>query len=271
MAAPGPLYLEYRIVLPYVSLDEIQIGLLYTLCKTSLAETGGGEGVEIVTNEPGTSDTGEECQYYHKILHLASKVPSFIRLLAPKGALEVHSKAWNYHPKIHTEYSNPDYMKDAFLVDVQTIFKDNDKATEENVFDLDDEKKAKRETIELDIVNDRVSPSDYSEDTDPTKVRLEKISRGPLTADWKDTETKFLTVYMFVEIKFKWWGLQTKVQSVIHRALTRFYGNFYRTLICSLDEWYGMTMENIRELEEKTKRDLNEARCSGEVRGMMVK
>eukprot|EP00057_Strongylocentrotus_purpuratus_P012115 XP_011666589.1 PREDICTED: phosphatidylinositol transfer protein alpha isoform isoform X2 [Strongylocentrotus purpuratus] len=271
MAAPGPLYTEFRIVLPYVSLDEIQIGLLYTLCKTSLAETGGAEGVEIIVNEPRTTDTGEECQYYHKILHLASKVPRVIRMLAPKGALEIHDITTDTYPKIRTAYTNPDYMKDGFHVDVQKIFKDNDKATEENVFNLDDEKRAKTLTIKIDIVNDQVSQTDYSEDTDPTKVRLEKISRGPLTADWKDTETKFLTVYMFVEIKFKWWGLQTKVQSVIHRALTRFYGNFYRTLICSLDEWYGMTMENIRELEEKTKRDLNEARCSGEVRGMMVK
>ncbi|XP_030837746.1 phosphatidylinositol transfer protein alpha isoform-like [Strongylocentrotus purpuratus] len=72
-----------------------------------------------------------------------------------------------------------------------------------------------------------------------------------------------------MEIEFKWFGLQEKVQKDISRAHTRIYTNFYRTLICSLDEWYGMTMEDIRELEAKIKRDLDEARVSGEVRGMV--
>lgn len=41
-------------------------------------------------------------QYTYKIYHLASKVPAFIRLLAPKGSLEVHEEAWNAYPYCRT-------------------------------------------------------------------------------------------------------------------------------------------------------------------------
>lgn len=41
-------------------------------------------------------------QYTYKIYHLASKVPPFIRLMAPKGSLEIHEEAWNAYPYCRT-------------------------------------------------------------------------------------------------------------------------------------------------------------------------
>jgi hypothetical protein len=41
-------------------------------------------------------------QYTYKIYHLQSKVPAMIRLVAPKGALEVHEEAWNAYPYCRT-------------------------------------------------------------------------------------------------------------------------------------------------------------------------
>lgn len=80
---------------------------LYSVAEVSKTETGGGEGVEVIKNEPfrdhpllnGKYSTG---QYTYKIYHLASKVPSFIRLLAPKGSLEIHEEAWNAYPYCRT-------------------------------------------------------------------------------------------------------------------------------------------------------------------------
>ena len=34
-----------------------------------------------------------------------------------------------------------------------------------------------------------------------------------------------------------------------------------------MDRWFGMTMEDIRALEEETKRKLDEERAKGELRG----
>lgn len=41
-----------------------------------------------------------------------------------------------------------------------------------------------------------------------------------------------------------------------------------RQLFCWIDQWYGLTMEDIRALEDKTKEELDRQRQVGEVRGM---
>lgn len=51
------LYLQY------------QVGQLYSVAEASKNETGGGEGVEVLKNEPYEKD-GEKGQYTHKIYHL---------------------------------------------------------------------------------------------------------------------------------------------------------------------------------------------------------
>lgn len=39
-------------------------------------------------------------------------------------------------------------------------------------------------------------------------------------------------------------------------------------VFCWMDRWYGLTMEDIRALEDKTKEELDRQRQVGEVRGM---
>uniref|UniRef100_A0A8C4P7S1 Phosphatidylinositol transfer protein alpha isoform n=1 Tax=Dromaius novaehollandiae TaxID=8790 RepID=A0A8C4P7S1_DRONO len=89
-----------RVILP-VSVEEYQVGQLYSVAEASKNETGGGEGVEVLVNEPYERD-GERGQYTHKIYHLQSKVPTFVRMLAPEGALNIHEKAWNAYPYCRT-------------------------------------------------------------------------------------------------------------------------------------------------------------------------
>lgn len=88
---------------------------LYSVAEASKNETGGGEGIEVVTNKPFTDHPllggkYSSGQYTYKIYHLSSKVPSFIRLMAPKGSLEIHEEAWNAYPYCRTviTVSNPD-------------------------------------------------------------------------------------------------------------------------------------------------------------------
>lgn len=271
---------EYQIGLP-ISVEEYHIGQLYAVAEASKNETGGGEGIEIVVNEPYKIDDKEAKarniqfpgQYTHKIFHLASKVPTFIRLLAPKGSLEIHEKAWNAYPYCRTEYSNPDYMKENFHIIIETWHKPGLPEENPNAHELCGEKLEKRVVVPIDIVNDPVSQSDYKEDEDPSKFHSCKANRGPLTPDWKQKkgEYPFMTCCKLYDIEFKWWGLQTKVESVICRAVLRLLRNFHRQLFCWLDRWYGMTIEDIREIEDKTKEDLEKMRNEGNVKGMVEK
>lgn len=115
--------------------SQYQVGQLFAVAEESKNNTGGGEGIEVLKNEPFEGKPllgGRFCkgQYTYKIYHLAryelkcfhfwgqcnshlsfsslfffSKVPAFIRLLAPKGALEIHEEAWNAYPYCRTVIS----------------------------------------------------------------------------------------------------------------------------------------------------------------------
>ena len=258
---------EYQISLP-ISVEEYKIGQLYAVAEASKNETGGGEGIEVVVNEPyANHEKYGDGQYTHKIFHLASKVPAFVRLLAPTGSLEVHEKAWNAYPFCRTEYSNP-YMKDNFYILIDTWHKEG-VCDLYNVHGLEGEELEKREVVNIDICKP-VSSADYKEDEDPTKFHSEKTGRGPLcSGEWEKNENyPKMTCYKLYRVQFKWWGLQTKVQSVIFRAVYRLLTNFHRQLFCWIDKWFGMTIDDIRELEDKTKQELDKMRHTGEVQGM---
>ena len=261
---------EFRIPLP-ISVEEYHIGQLYAVAEASKNETGGGEGIEVVVNEPTNHEKYGECQYTHKIFHLKSKVPMFVALLAPTGSLEVHEKAWNAYPFCRTEYSNP-YMKDNFYILIDTWHKEGI-CDLENVHEMDQKELIKRQVVNVDVT-EAVSASDYKGDEDPTKFKSEKTGRGPLCslAEWeKKEEYPKMTCYKLYRYKFKWWGLQTRVENVIFKAVKRLLHNFHRQLFCWLDKWFGMTIQDIRELEDKTKQDLDAMRKEGEVRGMKEK
>jgi hypothetical protein len=261
---------EFRVVLP-LTVEEYQIGQLYSVAEASKNETGGGEGVEVIKNEPfdnypllgGKFSKG---QYTYKIYHLASKVPTFVKFLAPKGSLEIHEEAWNAYPYCKTVITNPDYMKNNFHITIETMHSP-DKGTQENAHELSPEKLRQRDVIFIDIANDPVLNKDYKETEDPTKIQSQKTGRGPLIGNWKETAQPAMCAYKLVTVEFKWFGFQSKVESFIQKTERRIFLNFHRQVFCWLDRWHGLTMQDIRDLEDKTKKELDEQRHRGLVRG----
>lgn len=49
--------------------SQYQVGQLYSVAEASKNNTGGGEGIEVLRNEPYEKD-GEKGQYTHKIYHI---------------------------------------------------------------------------------------------------------------------------------------------------------------------------------------------------------
>nr|XP_054315707.1 phosphatidylinositol transfer protein alpha isoform [Pongo pygmaeus] len=261
---------EYRVILP-VSVDEYQVGQLYSVAEASKNETGGGEGVEVLVNEPYEKD-GEKGQYTHKIYHLQSKVPTFVRMLAPEGALNIHEKAWNAYPYCRTVITN-EYMKEDFLIKIETWHKP-DLGTQENVHKLEPETWKHVEAVYIDIADrSQVLSKDYKAEEDPAKFKSIKTGRGPLGPNWKQElvnqkDCPYMCAYKLVTVKFKWWGLQNKVENFIHKQERRLFTNFHRQLFCWLDKWVDLTMDDIRRMEEETKRQLDEMRQKDPVKGM---
>lgn len=262
---------EFRVVLP-ITVEEYQVAQLYSVAEASKNETGGGEGIEVLKNEPfdnypllgGKYSTG---QYTYKIYHLASKVPAFIRLLVPKGALEIHEEAWNAYPYCRTIISNPSYMKENFSIVIES-YHIADRGQQDNVHELSADKLKKREVVTIDIGNDPINQEDYKADEDPSKFTSTKTGRGPLQGSWIEKVEPVMTCYKLVTVEFKWFGIQSRVENFIQKSERRLFTTFHRQLFCWMDRWHGLTMEDIRAIEEKTKEELDQQRNVGKVRGM---
>lgn len=86
-----------------------------------------------------------------------------------------------------------------------------------------------------------------------------------------------MTCYKLVTAKFKWFGLQNKIEQLIHevcdfaKSMTltatkidtpqterKIFLLFHRQVFCWLDRWYGLTIQDIREIEERTINELDE-------------
>uniref|UniRef100_A0A2K5JUF2 Phosphatidylinositol transfer protein alpha isoform n=1 Tax=Colobus angolensis palliatus TaxID=336983 RepID=A0A2K5JUF2_COLAP len=244
-----------------------QVGQLYSVAEASKNETGGGEGVEVLVNEPYEKD-GEKGQYTHKIYHLQSKVPTFVRMLAPEGALNIHEKAWNAYPYCRTVSILPKgyFIADKNCIVVTHLFP--------QVHKLEPETWKHVEAIYIDIADrSQVLTKDYKAEEDPAKFKSIKTGRGPLGPNWKQElvnqkDCPYMCAYKLVTVKFKWWGLQNKVENFIHKQERRLFTNFHRQLFCWLDKWVDLTMDDIRRMEEETKRQLDEMRQKDPVKGM---
>ncbi len=63
---------EYRIPLPYTT-EEYQIGQLYSFAVLSKEESGDGEGVEVIKNEPFEDENGKG-QYTYKYAYILTHI-----------------------------------------------------------------------------------------------------------------------------------------------------------------------------------------------------
>eukprot|EP01134_Creolimax_fragrantissima_P001461 CFRG1461T1 len=261
------LITEFRIVMP-VSVPEYQVGQLFTVAEASKNETGGGDGVEVIKNEPfeNHKEFGNG-QYTFKKYHLASKVPKFVRMLAPEGALVLEEEAWNAFPYCKTVLKNPSYMKDNFFIDVSTHHLD-DAGTTDNAHNLDSKRLKMRKIVNIDIAVDKVPSADYTKEEDPALVKSTVTGRGPLRKGWQSSANPIMTSYKLVTCEFKWWGLQSRVEKLIMDSDERLFRKFHRQMFCSLDKWHSLTMADIRALEDKAKDEMDKQRKEAELRGV---
>jgi len=226
------------------------------LQKKSKEATGGGEGFQILVNEPYVDEQGNTGQYTHKVIHLHKSLPRLASAILPSKALVVEEKAWNAYPYCKTIYSCPFFGEKMTMI-VESIHKPG-RGEEQNALNLSPATLKQRIVDFIDIANDPIDNKDYSQKEDPRIVRSERANRGPLNKDWMTTATPVMTCYKVVTVEFKVWGLQSKAETFIQKTGIRdVFLKAHRSLYCWLDEWWGMDMNAIRALEESTKQDLS--------------
>ncbi|XP_072290153.1 membrane-associated phosphatidylinositol transfer protein 2-like isoform X6 [Eucyclogobius newberryi] len=251
---------EYRIPMP-MSVEEYRIAQLYMIQKKSREEScGEGSGVEIMENKPYTDGPGGAGQYTHKVYHIGMHIPSWFRSILPKAALRVEEESWNAYPYTRTRYTCPFVEK--FSIDIETYYKP-DTGNQVDVFNMSAAEKRLRAIDPIDIVTDPIAAHEYKVEEDPRLYKSAKTQRGPLSDDWIEEynnnpgKTPIMCAYKLCKVEFRYWGMQSKIERFIHDVgLRKVMVRAHRQAWCWQDEWYGLTMEDIRQLELETQLDL---------------
>lgn len=266
---------EYRIPLP-LTVEEYRIAQLYMIAKKSREESkGAGSGIEILVNEPYSNGPGGSGQYTHKRYHVGSHLPGWLKSLLPKSALSVEEEAWNAYPYTKTRYTCPFVEK--LLLEIETYyFADN--GHQENVFSLTGSDLRNRIVDVIDVVKDQLQGGDYVREEDPTVYVSQKTGRGPLQETWlqdywneckgKDMPLpngkSIMCAYKLCKVEFRYWGMQTKLERFIHDvALRKTMLRAHRQAWAWQDEWHGLTMDDIRQIERQTQEALKMTMAGG--------
>jgi len=245
---------EYRIPLP-VSVEEYRIAQLYMVAKISKQQTGHGEGVQILENRPYDDEYGKG-QYTHKIFRVGSRLPGWLKAIVPASALQIEEKAWNAYPYCKTVYSCP-FLGDRFSITIETRYLP-DGGVSENALGLS-EKELKDRVIDIvDIAYDPLDASKYKPEEDPALYVSQKTGRGKLEKNWMHHVQPVMCSYKNCAVEFRYWGFQSRVESFVHqKALRDVFLLGHRQAFCWMDEWYGLTLEDVRKIEEETQRELD--------------
>merc|ERR1719282_1184580 len=188
-------------------------------------------------------------------IYIGSKLPYWIKKMVPKS-FYVTEKAWNYYPFTITEYSCS-FMA-SFSVNILTKYENNNGCTE-NCLNLSKEVLEQRTVDHVDIALDQCSPHHYKEEEDLLKFKSEKTSRGPLSEGWRDDTQPIMCSYKLVDVRFELMSLlQSRIEDFVHKAVREILLVGHRQAFAWIDEWFGMTIEDVREYEEKMQQETNE-------------
>ncbi|NP_001415340.1 phosphatidylinositol transfer protein 2 [Zea mays] len=243
---------EFRIVMP-MSMEEYEIGLSYTIMKMEQQNTNSKEGVEVLQQAPFHEDAKlGKGHFTSKVYHLQSKIPSWMKGFAPASALAVHEDSWCAFPKSRTVIKCPLFSKCSLTIDTVTR---PDNGCSENAHGLSGEQLAAREVEIIDIASvsrDYWSKAIGAPSVDLTAFKSQRTERGPLLKGWMDSCHPVMTTYKLVTMDAPIWGLGERLEDCIIAGERALFLACHRLCFAWIDEWYGMTVEQIREMERQT-------------------
>jgi len=162
--------------------------------------------------------------------------------------------------------------KDAFHIIIESYHIDDDKG-ESSLF-LDRKKKTggKPNTVFVDVSNkDELRDDYYFLEQDPSKFKSMKSDRGPfISAKWIDSTSPIMTVHRLIFINFSLPVFQSRIEAFVMNTIERPFRRFYRQMICWMDHYIELNMDDIRTLELRIKKELDEQRKYGEFRGVII-
>ncbi|KAK4316105.1 hypothetical protein Pmani_012711 [Petrolisthes manimaculis] len=240
-----------------MTVEEYNIGQLYMIARHSCEQSNGEEGVEVIENAPYTDPVHGRGQFTEKRVHLSGKLPVWIRSYIPRF-IYLTEKAWNYYPYTETgEIEVNCSVIPRFSVKIRTRYQNNN-GTSDNCLSMEEEELKQRLVDHVDILTDPVDEKHYKKDEDLSLFKSEKTGRGPLREGWREAAEIIMCSYKLVDVSFQVFGLQTRVEDFVHRAIRNVLLLGHRQAFAWIDEWYGMTLEDVRLYESGMQEQTNE-------------
>ncbi|KAL1558116.1 phosphatidylinositol transfer protein 2-like isoform X2 [Salvia divinorum] len=266
---------EFRIVMP-LSVEEFQVAQMYMVMKMQQQNTNSTEGVEVLENRPFEDDEIGKGRYTLKIYRLQSKAPTWLSAFAPADALVMQEEAWNAYPRCKSVFSllfmfmaanfNPTravikclYFT-RFILTIETVHT-ADCGQSENVHGLTKEQLAIRQVETLDIASDSNDYWSYmigSSNFDFSQFQSARTGRGPLLDGWQEQCYPVMTAYKLVTIDAPYWGFGSKLEQALLAGEKALFLESHRNCFGWIDEWYGLTVDMMRQLEKQSDSSLNE-------------
>ncbi|KAL6563603.1 hypothetical protein OROGR_002562 [Orobanche gracilis] len=230
---------------------------MYKQAYDGQQNTTGTEGVEVLENRSFEDDIYGKGQYTLKIYRLQSKAPTWLAKLAPTGALVMQEEAWNAYPRCKSVIKCPYFTR--FILTIVTIHK-ADRGLSENVHGLTKEQIAVRQVEMLDIAsytNDYWSYVIGSSDADLCQFKSARTSRGPLSEGWQHQCNPVMTAYKLVTIDAPYWGFGSRLEQALLAGERALFLESHRNCFSWIDEWFGLTLDVMRDLEKQSDSSLN--------------
>jgi len=172
-------------------------------------------------------------------------------------------KAWNCFPVARTEISHPSFSK--FRIHIETINVLAERGSDgklifpDNVLPYTADELKKRKIRVVDIADNKdVDAGAYSAATDPQLVSSKKAGRGPLRENWfNQASGPCMVAYRKVVIECSYFGISRTVEDYLEGYENGLFKNTHRKLFSWMDEWYGLTEQQIRDLEKQMNQDMN--------------
>nr|XP_033769957.1 cytoplasmic phosphatidylinositol transfer protein 1-like isoform X2 [Geotrypetes seraphini] len=143
-----------------------------------------------------------------------------------------------------------------FSIHIETRYADNCGNTE-NIFNCDLAER-EHEVAFLDIAYDEIPERYYTSSEDLRYFCSMKMGRGPLREGWREHTHPIMCSYKLVTVKFEVWGLQTRVEQFVHKVIRDILLIGHRQAFAWVDEWCGMTIDEVRQYEKETQEATNE-------------
>ncbi|CAK4088970.1 unnamed protein product [Aphanomyces euteiches] len=215
---------EFRILLN-MDVHEFQIAELYVVLDSKNDRSRGTQSIEVLKNEPYDNTQGQlgdisplsKCRIprnkgqYTLKKYLLAEVPLYLAALFPKGSLTIVEEAWNAFPTCFTYITSTYFLKHKFFIACESAYLRGN-CTEENALHLSQEDLKRRSVQVIRIENDL-----------PTKQPSTPSHVHP----------------------------STTMENAIREQHLKVFHTSSRRAFCLTDQWYGLSLDDIREFEAK--------------------